>query len=207
MQGLEDEIKIIMADILADKGVSIRRLMQRIANLEHEIYNSLTIGETKYLSFVNISDISAYKKPMSANYLYHDLWLKVFAQKYGNIDEPPYPAIKLSVDLSGPRAISSYLTTLDNKTDELFRKWLIETNKRSFAMFVLPRQVFENGVADDFTRIINKRHIISEITAAHYILLEICGMYFKNSNNTTMMYDDIPYIPEQGIPGSLINGD
>ena len=223
MKGLKEEINNVMSGLLADKGVYAHGVMQRIANLEHEILLSLIKGETKYLTFTNISGIEAYKKPMSSKFLYHDLWVNVFQQKYGRIEEPPYAGIKVSVKLDSKTLLKQYIDSLDPVTSALFKEWTKETvtyedgihpttgkkilvkkvhqNKSEFTMFILPFQVFESGIPLDFTSCLNKRHIISELTAGHYILLEMLGIYYKNKNHTTMLHEDIPYRPEYGLPG------
>lgn len=226
MAGLEREINNVMVRILANKGVDVHQVIQRIANLEHEIYRSLTAGEVQYLSFINISAKENYKNPMSSNYIYYDLWVKVFEQRYGRIEPPPYPCVKLSVTLDNKQALRNYIASLDPVTSALFSEWATEYisyedsihkmtgkitkkkkitgNKSKFAMFILPRHVFEGGIPLEFTNVIDKRSIIAQLTAGHYILLEMLGLYYKNRKNTILLSDDVMYHPDAGLPGDII---
>jgi len=230
MEGLEKEIEIIMQEIVSGNKVSIYRFMQRMANLEHLILKSLDNGEIDFLSSIMISPKAAYKLPMSSNYMHYDLWEKVLQHKYGVIAAPPYRAVKVSTTLLKPKLVIDWIKSLDPKIHELFSDWLSqfsevkETNeididdddefeddkilfenpKKALKMLLLPYDLFENGLPKEFIPIINKKLIVSELMAGFYIILEICGFYIKNKKNTRLVSDDIPYVHEAGLPGSII---
>ena len=204
MVRLEKEINNVMMDLLGEKTIDIYPLMQRVANLEHNINNSLNSGSMEYLSTVNISAQAAYKNPMSSKYMHYDLWLKVFQGKFGVIEQPPYRAIKISTTLHNSTAMTNWLQELDTRISRPLLVWMEENKKTKFEQLLLPLELFENGVPTDFVSIINKRKIIAELLGGFYILFEMLGMFFKGKNATILLFDDIPYRQEYGLPGDII---
>lgn len=215
IMGAEIEFRNIMTDIMNNKGVSAYKIMQKIANLEHFIYNSLTEGKIDYLSSVNISPRGAYKLPMSSNYMHYDLYEKVLQFKYGAIAAPPYRAIKISTLLDKPKKVEQWILSLDVTIQESFFNWLsqfsdidhetgqLEKPKKELNMLLLPYDIFANGLPPEFTCIIDKRSIIAELMHSLYIILEMLGFYLRNRCDTGLLMDDIPYRPEHGLPGGI----
>lgn len=204
IKGLHAEFQSLV-DNITDKGsIDIYPLMQRVANTEYLINDSIDSGSIEYYSFVNINPADSYKKPMSSNYLHYDLWDKVFGDRYGEIGEPPYQAIKISVNLKNKVALANWATLFDIETRLKLTNWLDENNKTNFTMLLLPKSIMDKGLPPEFSKIVDKRNTIVELLAGAYIMLEICGFYYRNSNNTKMVYDEVLHRPATGIIGSTI---
>ena len=220
------KLKLLITDTLIDitnnKGIYIYPILQQIANLEHTIFKSLSNGEITFLSAVNISDKMAYKKPMSSNYVHYDLYINVFQKKYGEIEPPPYKAIKLVTNLNKPKLVNDWVQSLDESLFNDFQLWLNKFNdineddfkdivsvdeetgeittimeiinpKKSLKMLLLPQSIFENGLPSEFVNILDQRKIVSELLNGFYIFLTMIGYYIKDKNNSVLLSDTIIY--------------
>ena len=196
MKALEEDFKQIMLKIMDTGSLAIFPVMQKIANLEHEIDVSLKMGDIEYLSSANVLSRAAYKKPDSAAYMHYDLWTNVFEKKYGSIGEPPYRAVKVSVMLNNRTRTEKWVHGLDGETQGAMRQWMETSGRTEFGQFLLPAEIMmNNGIPHDFLSIMNTRKIISELTAGYYILLEICGIYYSNDDISRLVMDEFAYRP------------
>jgi len=201
IHSLHKEFQYVMDQIVAGNGVDSEYLMQRIANSEHVILMSLAKGETKYMSAVNINPKTAYVNPMSSNYVHHSLWESVFADTYGTVVAPPYRTVKMSVSLRNALDIKTWIGGFPEDVQVRFTKWHEVVPKNNFTMLLLPQELFQDKVPQEFSAAVDSRRLISELMAGAYILLEICGFYFRNKDNTQYLSDQIPYRPEHGLLG------
>lgn len=202
MQGVQSELENIMINIMNGKGIEPHALFQRIANLEHEIINSLKSGNIEYLSIVGIKQAEAYKVPMSSNYAHHSRWDDVFSSTFGKIGNPPYASVKISTTLSTTRKTREWVASLEPKLQTDMNEWLTKYNKTSLGTILLPKEIVAGGIPDIFVKTIDIRKVVSELVAAHYIILEMCGFYLSSKNNTTLLSDTLAYCPEIGLPGT-----
>lgn len=194
MERLENEIKNIMTRITENRGVNIYSVMQRIVNLEHCIVNSLKSGEITYLSTVNVTTVAT-------KLLHYDLWTSVYERKYGVIETPPYRGVKISTTLNKPRDMVKWLADMDPVTAEPMKIWLAKTKRTNLGMLLLPYELFAGGLPSEFSSLIDIRRIVTELMAGFYILLEMTGFYIKNKNSAILLFDEIIYRPEYGLPG------
>ena len=201
MQWLKEEFEETVNAILEERGIDAYPLFQRIANLEHMLDTSLLNGEIKVLSSINISSEESYKKPMQSGYMHYDLWLNVFEQQFGEIAAPPYRAVKVSVDLNTQRQLDQWVASLDPVIGDPLRVWVLKNKRKKFKNLLLPYELFEGGLPDEFARIVDRRGIISQMMRGYYMLLETCGFYIKGKENTILLSDEIPFRPEHGYPG------
>lgn len=221
MNGLEEEIRSIMENILKDGQISIYDFMQKMANLEHFIIESLTKGEIHFLSTQNISTKLAYKIPKSSAYMHYDMWCNVFKHKFGEIASPPYRAIKVSTTMSSAKKVMTWLDTIDPILKESYLTWVNQyandseeitdsegkvvfvNPKKALNQLLLPYEMFNGGLPKEFTSVLNIRDITAELMKGFYIILESLGMYIKNSENTILLSDRIAFKPEAGFPGNI----
>jgi hypothetical protein len=55
-----------------------------------------------------------------------------------------------------------------------------------------------NGVPKEFIAAMDQRRVVKELMESFYIILEMCGFYFKNKHTTRLLSDEIAYRPEFG---------
>ncbi len=203
IKGLHLETEYIAVQISRGNGINIYEVMQRMANLEHLILESLNNGKTEFLIGMNVSPAEAYKEPMSDNYMHYDLWSNVFAHEFGEINEPPYSAIKLSVNLSKLQHLEDWFAYLHPDTVNYFKEWILLNGRNKFTMLLIPREKYSEAMPPAFQYVLNKRLTISNIMNGYYILLEMCGMHCTNDDYTMLLSDTMKYRPEYGLPGEL----
>jgi len=198
---LEEEFIYLFTKITNNKGIDIYLLLQRIANLEHSIMEDLNKGDIQYLSMVKIANKEAYKKPMASKYMHYDLWQNVYEKKFGSVGAPPYQCVKISTTLINKTSIEKWIAASDSSYRNELEEWLIRNNKTSLKMLLVPLELFKTGLPKEFSDLIDKRKIISELISGYYTLLEIIGFYVRNESTSILLMDDIEYRPEYGLPG------
>lgn len=198
MKTLEALIKGSMQNLMDGEKIEIYKIFQRIANIEHEILNSINSGNIEYLSRATVKAAEGYKNPNVSVYAHYTLWKDVFAEKYGHCDVPPYAGVKISNTIDTNNKFMSWVATMDSDMQSRMGNWMKTYNKKYVGQFILPAELMQNGIPKEFISAIDTRRILSELMAGYYIFLEICGFYMRNGNVTRLMSDDIPYRPELG---------
>lgn len=198
MKTSDNLIKMITGDIMSGKNIDIYPIMQRIANIEHEIFASLESGSIEYLSRAHIKAEGAYKKPSVSVYVHFDMWQRVFSDKYGVVQNPPYACVKVSNTLNTPKRFDEWINTMDPDTAQRMRNWLKSADKDKLGQFLVPVERSLNGIPKEFINAMDKRRIVKELMESFYIILEMCGFYFKNKHITRLLSDEIIYRPEVG---------
>jgi hypothetical protein len=201
MKSLDDELVLIMTELSKVGKIEAFPILQKIANFEHVIINSLMKGEITYLVGVNINARDGYKNPESSNYLHYEMWRDVFADIYGNVSEPPYRAVKISTVVGKKKEFSTWIATADKRISEPLLKFMKERKKDSFKQLLLPLEIVASGIPKEFLSTLDLRSTVADISAGYYIVLEMLGFYFDNKFNTQLVSDRLPYRPEFGLPG------
>lgn len=202
--GIRKEISTLMKNIVLGKGINVYEILQRLANTEHVIYESISKGETVFLPRVYVNMEDNYAKPTSTVYLYYMMWREVFEETFGEITPPPCGMIKINVNLESKKKLYDWVGTLDNPIREKMSKWLSKVNKIKFGNLLVPSEVFNEKLDPLFLPIINKRKMIAEIMRPAYIILESLDIYLKNKKYSRLLLDEIPYNNQFGIIGDLV---
>jgi hypothetical protein len=203
MRGLELQIKHLMSTIISGQRITVEPLLHSIANLEHLIMREINGGSLAFYSIKKMSPATAYKKPMSAVYKYHDLWTKVFIHAYGDAPTIPYTAIKMSVNLN-KRQLINWLSVFDETVKTHFEEWLMDTNTNEMTQLILPVQSIEQGLPENFIAVLNHRKLIGELMAGFYILLEMLGIYVKNKDHDILLSDNLTVDLKYGLPVGIV---
>ena len=198
MKTLEELIKQGMEDIMAGKNIDVYPIMQRIANIEHEIMESIKSGKIEYLSRAQVKTEAAYKNPMQANFAHYSAWRDVYSFKYGEVSKPPFGAVKISNTLDTPKKFTTWVESLDPEMMTRMKVWQQTNNKMYMGQFILPIDACLNGVPKEFIAATDIRGIVSELMQGYYIYLEILGMYMRNKATTRLLCDEIVLRPEIG---------
>jgi hypothetical protein len=107
------------------------------------------------------------------------LWQRIFAQKYGHMDEPPYAVFKVPVHLPNQRVITSWLEGIEDKHIKTeLDKYFKETGKKTISTFLLPQQrLAVHGVPTEIVQAMDLRRTVLDCTAVFYLILETLGYY------------------------------
>lgn len=189
MKQVTATIKEIMDTVIKGEKISIKKLYRKIAVIEEDIISSVLRGESKYLSRASVKSKESYTNPQSSPYRQFEIWRDVFAKKYGDSPEPPYAAIKVSLDTPNRTAIQAWL---DRIGDEHIRTNLMEvlSSKSNMTTLLLPKDNVERmGLPVEVTTAMNIRKLVFNTVRPFYLILESLGIFLVNENNTRLVSD------------------
>lgn len=190
--------------------LSMKEILKPIYELEKDIYNDIQNGGYKYLRTMSIKDPESYiDAEDSSAYKQHLFWQNIFAPVYGYVDDPPYSAIKVSVNLRNRKSIDAWIESIDNVViKEKLKEHFIKTNYNSMSTILLPEPIVSGyGVPKEILAIADSRKLIMGIVSPFYLILESLGIFLRNKNMTKMVidfYDDdfspgLPYREFEGL--------
>ena len=178
--------------VMAGKKISIKALMQEVADQEHVILNNLRQGQVDYLTTAGIKSADAYANPQASNYIYYDFWNSVFGPKYGEAPPTPYGVIKVSLTTTSMTRVKAWVAAIEDKDlAARLEDWLIKNNKMSgVAQFLIPADVITaKGMPQEIIQAIDERKIVFTTMAPFYLVLETYGVYMKDKNITKLVSD------------------
>lgn len=191
MEEFNNTLKWSMDRVMDGNGLNLTELYQKIATIENGIRASVQKGESSYLTGSQVKNKESYANPQSSPYLHYQLWNEVFAPKYGEAPEPPYSAVKVSVDIKNKTALKEWLDAIEDK--ELAARleaWVKANNKNIITSILLPRPVVNIvGLPTEVIQAMNIRKLIYSTVKPFYVLLESLGVYMTNNNITRLVSD------------------
>jgi hypothetical protein len=186
----------IMDTVMAEKPVSLRDIMGEIAALEHDIRTSiLERSSYEYFRMGQIKPAASYTlPPEQSNFAHYTFWNATFGTKYGEVQEPPYNSVKISVDLKSPVKIKAWLEKMEDRDlAEKLTNWLLKSGKKAISTFHVPEQIIQSkGIPKEIKSEIAIRKLITDTVTVFYIVLESLGIYMQNKQMTRLVSDHIP---------------
>jgi len=185
-------MKDILHTVQAGEKIKLLDYLKRVANIEREVFSSITKGETTYLRLGQIKNPEAYsKEPMLSPYLYHNLWQTVFGPKYGTFEEPPYATVRLATTADSPTKLGEWLKNIkDEEFKERLKNWFITNNKKQLPSLMIPTAALVGkGMPEELMLVVDVRKIVFDITKTFYLVLETLGFYISNDNITKLISD------------------
>ena len=182
----------IMEEVKTTVSVDVNKVITRISDTEHYIYNCLKQGDQDYFQRAKVKDKFSYKNPDNFTpYSHYEFWEEVFAPKYGTVDPPPFGAIKLTANIKNKSDMERVINAIeDDGIKERFKNYLEKKNKKVMKSFLIPDQIVRaQGLPVELLSIINSREIVAENCRAFYILLESLGIYMQNNGTTRLVSD------------------
>lgn len=192
MQEFRETIKAISMTVMNGGKIRLFPIMQRIAEIEDSIVESVHMGDFKYLKTGNIKSKEGYTKPESSNYVYYEMWEEVFAPKYGSVGTPPYGVVKLSVDLANKTSVNRWLTKMEDQAlAGRMRNFLAKkSGGQTFTQFLVPEVIgASTGIPKEMLDIADYRKIIFGSVEPYYHVLESLGVYTIDKNRTRLLSD------------------
>jgi hypothetical protein len=190
--GLKEYLKRNMDTILRDNSISIKDILSPVVLLENDIYTNVTNGGHRYYKSVQIKDQSSYVQGAdSPASQYHDMWKCVWGPKYGECPEPPYAAVKVSLDLDNRTKLAEWLEKMeDRELSQRAAEWFKKTGKLSITTMMMPTEIItRTGVPIELIPYLEKRKLQMDIAAPFYVILESYGVYMLNKNTTRLISD------------------
>jgi hypothetical protein len=107
----------VMDIIMQEKKLSIKKYLDEIAALEHDIRDSIMVRQGyEYFRMGQIKPAASYiLPPEKSNYAHYLFWNATFGTKYGQMAEPPFTTVKISVSLDSPTKVRAWLAEMEDK--------------------------------------------------------------------------------------------
>lgn len=192
MKKAKQLMKDCMDAVIAGKKISMTKVLRRVARIEEGIRTSVIGGSYELLTKLSIKTAESYKNPEVSNFIHYQMWEDVFAEKYGHAPEPPYVAIKISVDADNPTRLKEWLDQIEDRSiaDKL-QNWLASRGKTNVSTLLLPEPILVGrGLPPEVVLAVNIRSLISNTMEAFYLILESLGIYMRNDNITRLVSDE-----------------
>lgn len=184
-------MRTIMDAALNGEKVSVLKLLEAIGAEERAIIKAIRAGKYEHLTKEQVKTEQAYKNPNQSNFIYHGMWEKVFAPKYGHAGDLPYRAVKVSLNLDSKTKLNRWLEDIqDPGIRYRMEEWLKEIGKTDLTMLLMPESILAmTGVPPEATIGVDVRQLVKTTMEAFYIVMESLGLYFKNDRNTRLISD------------------
>ena len=191
MREFKKTIKQLCVQVADGDKINLLDLLEKVAGIEHTVVDTLTAGSGEYLKTTNIKDRGAYSDDDEKNYHYHRMYNTIFGPRYGMLDEPPYEAVRLPVNLESKTAIRDWLAAIE---DPIIRegatKWFEETNFRTYKTLIIPEHLVSNfGLPPDLIRVANKRRTAFQTVEPYYHVLECLGVFMIDEHRSRLLSD------------------
>ena len=193
---LRKDLKTMINDILEDTRtvgeVSILKYLNRVGDLEREILNKIKHGSSEYLTRVKLRGKDSYRKPMSSNYFYYELWENVFAYKYGNITTVPVGTVKATLKFANKTQFNLWIEELEDiEFKNKLKNFLSITGRGYLTTILVPIELaMRDGLPKEVLSAMDIRKVIYESVEGFYLTLESLGYYCKNDERSRLIMDN-----------------
>jgi len=199
MQAASERMIYVNNKVIAGEPISIIEELQYIANIEHSIVKAIKSGYHGYFRIQKIKNKDAYKQDeTTSKYLNYTMWQEVFEPKYGTVDPPPFPSLKINTEF---RNKTDWKEWLENLPDQDFARRLqgfcTKYNKDIIKTFYIPLgYIIDHGLPDELMHVIDIRRIVLDNTKVFYLLLEALGYCCVDKKINRLAMDTFPMTSE-----------
>lgn len=186
----KEEILLTVRD---GKKINLLKYLTECADLERYIIAGINRGDVSFYKRGDVKPASSYKKDeLNSPYRQYTLWQEVFAPKYGNIQEPPYAAIKVTLESEGSKPkFLAWLNGIEDASLVLrMKEHLAKTGKEVVTQILVPIPIANNnGVPPELLEGMGMRKIVNNLMEPYYVILETLGYYAREDNNLRLVSD------------------
>ena len=199
MKMLSSDSERCMLDIMEDKGIDIHYWEYRVAQMEHQILNSIRKGETRFLASSSIKEKESYVNEGHHNYIQHLFWQDVMKDKYGDTEPLPYAVFKVPSKTQNKTSHKAWIDSLPEDIRVKANDFIERHGKKYFGQFLVPKSTIGGSLPPEYMGALDERRVVSELMRGYYILLEMMGRYYLNKDYSRLLSDEIPFNPEYQI--------
>jgi len=199
MNAASERMIYVNNKVIAGESISLTEELQFIANIEHSIVRAIKRGYHGYFRIQKIKNKDAYKQDETVSkYLNYTMWQDVFEPKYGTVDPPPFPSLKINTDFRNKTDWEEWLANLpDRQFVERLKQFCTRYDKKIIKTFYIPLgYIIDNGVPDELMRVIDIRRIVLDNTKVFYLLLEALGYCCVDKKISRLAMDMFPMTEE-----------
>lgn len=175
------------------KKLDAPQTLKEIGDLERTIVDDIQKGDWKWLSRQSIKTRQAYSKPDASVYFYHEMWERVFSEKYGPAPELPYVGVKMSVDLGSKSKMKEWIESIsDVELRQRLETFFQETGRTDLGNIIVPmeRLQYIEDIPEEIKQAIDYRTVIKQNLKSVYEVLNSTGLYFMNDSITRLVSDE-----------------
>jgi len=186
-------IRLLMDAVVEERKLSMLEIMELPMLAANKVRQSLLAGETKYLTGREVKPATAYKNPDSSVFIQKKLWDTVYGKELGLADTPPYRVVKVPLVFGPSKAkFESWLLTLPDEKQELFRKALSQAGKTSLTSIYPPHAVVNGvGVPKELVSVMDIGKYECELMTGYLSVLETIGIFIRNNKNTRLLSQEL----------------
>ncbi|QQO90517.1 hypothetical protein pEaSNUABM42_00033 [Erwinia phage pEa_SNUABM_42] len=190
MKEFKKTIRELCMIVARGDRIEIVPLLEKVAAIEHNVVDSLRAGNAGYLKTTNIKSRDAYQGD-EKSYHYHRMYNAIFGPKYGYLEEPPYDAVKLPVNLGSKTAMKDWIESIEDPVIRNGAKqWFEDTNGRTYATLILPEYLVENhGIPPELIAAADLRRTAFATVEPYYHVLECLGVFMIDKKRTRLLSD------------------
>lgn len=193
MKEAEKMMVFIMEEIIAERKLSICKILKWVADIERQVVEAIKKGSHEYFRIGQIKTPESYtKEPEDSPYATYVMWQEVFAPKYGEIQKPPYMVVKVNTDLSTPQKTKDWIAKFtDRELATRLENWMLRTGKKQMgSVFLLPEQIVgSKGIPEEMFMAVDLRKLILDNTSVFYLILEALGIFMLTDRINKLCYD------------------
>lgn len=182
----------IIETIKAGKELDMLDILTRIANVEREVIDSLRSGRFEYCTTAQVKAKESYKNEEdNSTFQQYLLWREVFGPTFGETQEPPYAAVKVSLAVNNKTEMEEWCKMMDNeRLANRLRTWFMTNTKKDLTTLIIPYSVVEtSGIPKEIAMVIDTRRVISNVMGTFYLMLESLGILLVEKNNIRLISD------------------
>lgn len=178
----QDTIRDIHNTVNNNEKLDLNKYLKIGADMERELISKLSKGDIEILKTAKVKEAAGYKLgPDRSPYIHYIFWEEVLERKYGQIDKPPYTAVKIPSMLDSKKKMNDFIETIkDVDLADRLKAFLFKYNKDNIGTFLLPLiYVGENGIPEELIPAIDINRVIFDAMGAYYMVLSTIGFSVK----------------------------
>lgn len=186
---LRDMMDNVFRHVMAGKKLAITDILYKVIEIEKEITVKIVEGDGLVYPIQPIKELEAYltkddiqsgKTGYDTKYYNHIFWERVFKDKYGVTDTPPYSSITVTMTTKSKVKLREFLNTLPSDMKNNIIQVMKDGNKKDIPSIRVPYAYASiKGIPKELIPYIDKRRVVHNICNSFYILLETLGFYKK----------------------------
>jgi hypothetical protein len=183
----------IMNTIMREEKISIHQYLKEVGDLERDIVESIKVRNSyEYFRLGQIKTAESYTlPPEKSNYAHYLFWNATFGKKYGQMPEPPFGTVKISVKLDSASKVRAWLAKMEDRTlAKNIEEWMIQFGKKQLTTLHVPEQIIQSiGIPPEIMGEIAIRKIQIDTVNVFYLILQSLGVYMVTDKNLQLVSD------------------
>lgn len=166
-------------------------LLKSVADIERDLVKDIEEGGWTWLTKNGIKEEAAYTNPDSSIFYYHEMWEKVFAEKYGAAPVLPYKAYKVNLALNNKTKIKRFFDEhRENALVARLESYISERSNLTSVYIPVDMITGMGGIPKEIMPIVDTRLLISQNLKSVYAILETLGLFIMNRKTSRLVSDE-----------------